>query len=1168
MHKIVRDLLKREEIRYLLDTTGEKNEPVLAIFQHPEKVDDYGEDVMQFKQDIDATVKYLSRIRGKKNDSIVLAAHFETLLQEFFPDVFHNSAAAEPEKKPHSKNSNASKEKPIEESTSSSTRKRPRSDIEPAEVPAHVEEPPVVSDRRRGSSGKAESLPVQSSSAGSKLTAVQKSEFRAAVNSLMKNIQCGPFLYPVDKNTFPDYYKFIESPMDLSTLKSKISSYDTVQELVRDFRLIWSNCKAFNAEGSEIYNSADELSAIAESNIESIFGAEFVIRKPGRKKSIAPIATIPVPQPQPEVIEAPLEKRGRRSIVPAAVEAAVVVEPPPPVPSVSLAAAATMATMSKQQIRQLIKGLESSEFCYPFHSPVDVNFAPGYLDIILEPMDISTVKKKLRSGSYDADSSEFVKDIRLIGKNCLMYNVPDSDISICAQRFLDVFENLLQTELGSEYKPDIVKAEAKAKAEAKQAGSSRALTKSRKASADSAIEYMPDNVPEEEMAEPKQRGKVKADSSLLQPSSAIYSTDLLTLPTKSVIISDSAPAIAESKVAGGGKGVPVKQAHREGKVSKRWPVKELSPEVPAPSKSSEDKRARVSEWKVSKRWPVKEIAPDVPAPSKSSEHKREVPAKPRGRPSKSAVAAAAAASASSSNTATSSKVGKAGSASSGGANDSSDTGKGVISGAGSSAVTADGKQLNSGAQLDKLIADLQTQPSGKMPLVREKAIVLARQRLEKIKFPIVIFPTLYTIERLGEVVPWAAAHSSEIVYPSDYCSSRKIRIYQLHNSAGGDIPQAELSAFPFVDVVLCSRIRIPTSFGQDSNSAQLPVFSVTLSNGTLVAESTSPRIAWVGIFGKELSIIHSLGGRLRRCRSVFNRLAASPGAIHFLEENSMQQFEGSSNNFKPLIWLRMIHEQLVQGSYESEFEFAWDMRFLFKSGLQYSQSVAAPEVATAANSLSVIFENLFAHWVLNVQDISVTHLATGQWDDWMHLRYFDTEPALRSEDHLYSKCRCCGDLKGAAANETVQDEWVCSRCTIALFWSKNNMAGDPFAAVANSMFALTEGQFSCEEMNGTCYFPMFMGESSSRQADPESMRGWMQAKKRHRVELVPIFLSPFGNIVYGYDAIPEQIQKERSAHDSLLQARVFRSSSDSFASASYPQAVSFKRLLSSLEGTS
>jgi hypothetical protein len=56
--------------------------------------------------------------------------------------------------------------------------------------------------------------------------------------------------------------------MDLSTLKSKIASYESVQELIHDFRLIWSNCKAFNAEGSDIYITADELSAIAESNIE------------------------------------------------------------------------------------------------------------------------------------------------------------------------------------------------------------------------------------------------------------------------------------------------------------------------------------------------------------------------------------------------------------------------------------------------------------------------------------------------------------------------------------------------------------------------------------------------------------------------------------------------------------------------------------------------------------------------------------------------------------------------------------------------------------------------------------------------------------------------------------------------------------------------------------
>lgn len=168
------------------------NEPILAILKNPEKVDEYGgslylfvivniisviiffviEDVMQFKQDIDACIKYLSRMRGKKSDSIVLATHFDKILQEFFPDVFLN-ATTEPERKSYGKDTSANKEKPVEDSTSSSTRKRPRGAIEPDEA-VHVNEPPVVSDRRRSSSGKAEALPPQSSSTGSTLTAIQK----------------------------------------------------------------------------------------------------------------------------------------------------------------------------------------------------------------------------------------------------------------------------------------------------------------------------------------------------------------------------------------------------------------------------------------------------------------------------------------------------------------------------------------------------------------------------------------------------------------------------------------------------------------------------------------------------------------------------------------------------------------------------------------------------------------------------------------------------------------------------------------------------------------------------------------------------------------------------------------------------------------------------------
>ena len=776
--------------------------------------------------------------------------------------------------------------------------------------------------------------------------------------------------------------------------------------------------------------------------------------------------------------------------------------------------------MSKQQIRQLIKGLESCEYCYPFESPVDVNYAPGYLDVIQEPMDLSTVKKKLRSGAYEGNATDLVRDIRLIGKNCVLYNVPGSDISICAERFLGVFEDLLQKELGSEYVPP-KEAKVEEKAEAKQSSSTRQPIKSKK---ESVSEQKADKVLEEQKAEPKQRVKVleikklTSDISLQQTALENTALALPTLPSNSVAIGNPAPSTAESKVG--------------------------------------------SDKKKGRKAIVKDGAAEI---LKFAETKKDgLPARPRGRPKASASAGTASSSTSNA------KPGNTTAGSSGGAKITSDASKAMVGAAVLPAVTADSKPPNSVAQIDKLIADLQAQPSGKMPLVREKAITLARQRLEKLKLPIVIFPSLYTIESFGEVAPWATAITSNIIYPTDYSCSRKVRLYQVYHSTVGVVPPADLPSFPFVEVELCSRVRIPTSFDQGSKSTQWPLFSVTLSNGTLVAESSSPKIAWLGIFGKELNIIHSVGGRMRRCRSVFNRLAASPGAEYFLEENSFQQsLEASGNSgnniFKPLIWLRMIHEQLVQGTYENEFEFAWDMRYLFKQGLQYSQ---VAEVAAAANNLSVIFESLLAQWVLNVQDITVTQLATGQWDDWMHLRYFDTDVVQRSEDHLHSKCRCCGDLKGvAAASETVQDEWVCPRCTIALFWSKNNMAGDPFAAVAHSMFSLTEGQFNCEEMNGTCYFPVVSCDSS-RNADSDSMRGWMQAKKRHRAELVPVFLSPFGNIVHGYDGIPEQIQKEKAAHDSVRQARVFRSSSSSFASAPYPHALSFKRLMSSLEGAS
>ena len=46
--------------------------------------------------------------------------------------------------------------------------------------------------------------------------------------------------------------------MDLSTIKKQLkkSFYKKISEVVEDINLIWSNCKTYNIEGSDIYNSA------------------------------------------------------------------------------------------------------------------------------------------------------------------------------------------------------------------------------------------------------------------------------------------------------------------------------------------------------------------------------------------------------------------------------------------------------------------------------------------------------------------------------------------------------------------------------------------------------------------------------------------------------------------------------------------------------------------------------------------------------------------------------------------------------------------------------------------------------------------------------------------------------------------------------------------------
>ena len=77
----------------------------------------------------------------------------------------------------------------------------------------------------------------------------------------MKLDEAEPFLYPVDGKIFPEYYQIIKHPMDLSTLKDKIPSYETKEDFLDDAALIASNCATFNAPESAIVEAANNIVA-------------------------------------------------------------------------------------------------------------------------------------------------------------------------------------------------------------------------------------------------------------------------------------------------------------------------------------------------------------------------------------------------------------------------------------------------------------------------------------------------------------------------------------------------------------------------------------------------------------------------------------------------------------------------------------------------------------------------------------------------------------------------------------------------------------------------------------------------------------------------------------------------------------------------------------------
>lgn len=95
----------------------------------------------------------------------------------------------------------------------------------------------------------------------------------------------------------------------------------------------------------------------------------------------------------------------------------------------------------REQCEGLVAQLMNHPSAYPFNAPVDAKALniPDYYKVITKPMDLLTVKTKIKSGEYST-VLEIAEDVRQVWKNAFAYNPPRHPITAMATTLQSLFE--------------------------------------------------------------------------------------------------------------------------------------------------------------------------------------------------------------------------------------------------------------------------------------------------------------------------------------------------------------------------------------------------------------------------------------------------------------------------------------------------------------------------------------------------------------------------------------------------------------------------------------------------------------------------------------------------------------------------------------------------------
>ncbi|KAG9016133.1 hypothetical protein FRB93_011607 [Tulasnella sp. JGI-2019a] len=120
----------------------------------------------------------------------------------------------------------------------------------------------------------------------------------------------------------------------------------------------------------------------------------------------------------------------------------------------TLSISSVSAASAKKMMGVLHTRISEHRFGNIFHNPIKMSDAPDYYNVIKRPMDLKTIKQRIKEGTVK-DSQEFQRDVYLMYANALMFNGPQTEIYRMTMEMMQETEKDFQLQLQSEvYRPN------------------------------------------------------------------------------------------------------------------------------------------------------------------------------------------------------------------------------------------------------------------------------------------------------------------------------------------------------------------------------------------------------------------------------------------------------------------------------------------------------------------------------------------------------------------------------------------------------------------------------------------------------------------------------------------------------------------------------------------